>query len=47
MGRPAALSRELIVDAAANLVAEHGAEAMTARRLGEALGCDPSALYRH
>lgn len=47
MGRPAALSRERIVEGAAALVAEHGAEALTARRLGEALGCDPSALYRH
>jgi len=47
MGRPAALSRERIVDCAAALVAEHGTEALSARRLGEALGCDPSALYRH
>lgn len=47
MGRPAALSRARIVEGAAALVAEHGAEALTARRLGEALGCDPSALYRH
>jgi len=47
MGRPAALSRDLIVAAAAALVEEHGAEALSARRLGDALGCDPSALYRH
>lgn len=47
MGRPAALSRERIVDCAAVLIAEHGTEALSARRLGEALGCDPSALYRH
>ena len=47
MGRPAGLSRERIVEAAARLVIEHGAEALSARRLGEALGCDPSALYRH
>jgi len=47
MGRPAALSRERIVDGAAALIGEHGAEALSARRLGEALGCDPSALYRH
>jgi AcrR family transcriptional regulator len=47
MGRPAALSRERIVDVAAALVAEHGAGALSARRLGDALGCDPSALYRH
>jgi len=47
MGRPAALSRDLILAAAAALVEEHGAEALSARRLGDALGCDPSALYRH
>lgn len=47
MGRPAALSRERIVECAAALIAEHGTEALSARRLGEALGCDPSALYRH
>ncbi|MEQ1699469.1 MAG: TetR/AcrR family transcriptional regulator [Ilumatobacteraceae bacterium] len=47
MGRPAALNRELILGAAAALVEEHGAEALSARRLGDALGCDPSALYRH
>jgi TetR/AcrR family tetracycline transcriptional repressor len=47
MGRPAALSRDGIVEAAAALVAEHGTEALTARRLGRALGCDPTAVYRH
>ncbi len=47
MGRPAALSRERIVEAAAQLVVDHGSEALSARRLGDALGCDPSALYRH
>lgn len=47
MGRPPALSRERIVGCAAALIAEHGTEALSARRLGEALRCDPSALYRH
>ena len=47
MARPASLSRERIVDSAAALIAEHGTEALSARRLGDALGCDPSALYRH
>jgi AcrR family transcriptional regulator len=47
MGRPASLSRERIIEAAATLIGEHGAEALTARRLGDALSCDPSALYRH
>lgn len=47
MGRPATLSRERIVEAAVALVARRGAEHLTVRALGEALGCDPSALYRH
>ncbi len=47
MGRPATLSRERIVEAAVDLVARHGAEHLTVRSLGEALGCDPTALYRH
>ena len=47
MGRPASLSRSGIIVAAASLVREHGVEALTARRLGEALGCDATALYRH
>ena len=47
MGRPAALSRERIVDAAIQLVETGGAAALSARRLGETLGCDASALYRH
>jgi AcrR family transcriptional regulator len=47
MARPATLSRERIVDAAVALVAERGAEHLTVRALGDVLGCDPSALYRH
>ena len=47
MGRPASLSRSGIIAAAALLVREHGVAALTARRLGDALGCDPTALYRH
>ena len=47
MGRPASLSRGGIIAAAALLVREYGVEALTARRLGNALGCDPTALYRH
>lgn len=47
MARPASLSRQRMIECAASLVSEHGAEALSARRLGEALGCDPSALYRH
>ncbi|MQY07383.1 TetR/AcrR family transcriptional regulator [Actinomadura macrotermitis] len=41
------LSEELIVETALRLMREHGAGALTARRLGAALGADPSALYRY
>lgn len=47
MGRPAQLSRTRIIAAAAQLVRECGVDSLTARRLGDALGCDPTALYRH
>ncbi|MFJ4833561.1 TetR/AcrR family transcriptional regulator [Streptomyces sp. NPDC088747] len=41
------LSEKLIVDTALRLLKEHGADALTVRRLGLALGADPSALYRY
>ncbi|AJC60428.1 hypothetical protein GZL_07878 [Streptomyces sp. 769] len=41
------LSRQLIVDTALRLVDHRGAEALTVRRLGAALGADPSAIYRY
>jgi AcrR family transcriptional regulator len=41
------LSPGLIVDAATSLVGEHGAAALSVRRLGAALGCDPTAVYRY
>ncbi len=41
------LSEELIVATALRVVAEHGAAGLTARRLGIALGADPSTLYRY
>ncbi|MET7598085.1 TetR/AcrR family transcriptional regulator [Streptomyces sp. NPDC004082] len=41
------LSEELIVETALRLLGEHGADALTVRRLGRALGADPSALYRY
>ena len=41
------LSAGLIVDAAMRLVSEHGAAALSVRRLGAALGCDPTAVYRY
>ncbi|MFF5701152.1 TetR/AcrR family transcriptional regulator [Streptomyces sp. NPDC012794] len=43
----AVLSEGLIVETALRLVAQHGAEALSVRRLGAALGADPSALYRY
>jgi AcrR family transcriptional regulator len=41
------LSGDLIIDTALALIDEHGAEALTVRRLGAALGADPSAVYRY
>ncbi|MEU9091996.1 TetR/AcrR family transcriptional regulator [Streptomyces sp. NPDC048428] len=41
------LSEQLIVETALRLIGEHGAAALTVRRLGAAVGCDPSALYRY
>ncbi len=41
------LSEGLIVETALRLIGEHGAAALTVRRLGTALGADPSALYRY
>jgi AcrR family transcriptional regulator len=43
----AVLSAELITGTAMRLIEEHGADALSARRLGIALGADPSALYRY
>jgi AcrR family transcriptional regulator len=39
--------RERILTAAIELFAKHGFEAMTMRRLGDAVGLDNSSLYRH
>ncbi|WP_327583486.1 TetR/AcrR family transcriptional regulator [Nonomuraea sp. NBC_00507] len=41
------LSRELIVETAIRLLSHHGADALSVRRLGAALGADPSSLYRY
>lgn len=43
----AVLSERLIVLTALRMLREHGGEGLTARRLGLALGADPSALYRY
>jgi AcrR family transcriptional regulator len=41
------LSEELIVETALRLLKEHGSDALSVRRLGRALGADPTALYRY
>ncbi|WP_328946094.1 TetR/AcrR family transcriptional regulator [Streptomyces sp. NBC_00250] len=41
------LSEELFVQAALRVLREHGITGLTARRLGTALGADPSTLYRY
>ncbi|MFE1440242.1 TetR/AcrR family transcriptional regulator [Streptomyces sp. NPDC058739] len=41
------LSEALIVDTALRLLREHGGAGLSARRLGLALDCDPSTLYRY
>jgi AcrR family transcriptional regulator len=45
--RPDGLSLHQITAAALELVDNHGAEALTMRRLAEHLGTAPSSLYRH
>ena len=45
--RGAVLSEQLIVQTALRMLREHGGTGLTARRLGLALGADPSALYRY
>ncbi|WP_406865179.1 TetR/AcrR family transcriptional regulator C-terminal domain-containing protein [Streptomyces sp. HUAS MG47] len=41
------LSEQLIVQTALRMLHEHGSAGLTARRLGTALGADPSTLYRY
>jgi AcrR family transcriptional regulator len=41
------LSERLIVETALRLLREHGSGGLSARRLGIALDCDPSTLYRY
>ncbi|GAA2354706.1 TetR/AcrR family transcriptional regulator [Nonomuraea africana] len=41
------LSPEAIIEASLRLAARGGADAFTVRRLGEELGADPTAIYRH
>lgn len=42
-----ALSKDTIVDTTIRLIGESGAESVTMRSLGAALGTDPTAVYRH
>ena len=46
-GRPAALTREQVLIAALEIIDEDGVEALTMRRLGQALGRNPMGIYRH
>ncbi|MGW5570397.1 TetR/AcrR family transcriptional regulator [Nocardia thailandica] len=46
-GRPSRLSRAQIVAVARDLVAAHGVEALTMRRLAAELSATPMAVYRH
>ena len=41
------LDRERILDAAQAIAHEHGIAKLTMRRIGTALGADPTAVYRH
>ncbi|MEX0172144.1 TetR/AcrR family transcriptional regulator [Streptomyces sp. LMG1-1-1.1] len=41
------LSEKLIVQTALRMLREHGTAGLSARRLGAALGADPSTLYRY
>ncbi|HET9655292.1 MAG TPA: helix-turn-helix domain-containing protein [Kineosporiaceae bacterium] len=45
--RAVSLSSDLIVDRALELTEREGPSALTMRRLGEELGVDPTAVYRH
>ncbi|WP_030770795.1 TetR/AcrR family transcriptional regulator [Streptomyces sp. NRRL F-2664] len=45
--RGTVLSEKLIVETALRMVREHGSAGLSARRLGAALGADPSTLYRY
>lgn len=47
VGRKPRLNRELVLSTALNLVDDEGLEALTMRRLGQELGCDPMSLYRY
>ena len=45
--RPAALTRDQVLAAALQIIDEQGVEALTMRRLGQALDRNPMGIYRH
>lgn len=45
--RPVSLTREVVLSAALAIIDRDGADGLTMRRLGQALGRDPMALYRY
>jgi TetR/AcrR family tetracycline transcriptional repressor len=46
-GRPALISREVVLTAALRLVDDRGLEELTMRKLGAELGVDPMTIYHH
>ena len=46
-GRPVALTREQVLVAALEIIDQDGVEALTMRRLGQALDRNPMGIYRH
>jgi AcrR family transcriptional regulator len=46
-GRPAALTREQVLVSALEIIDQDGVEALTMRRLGQALDRNPMGIYRH
>ncbi|MFC9974570.1 TetR/AcrR family transcriptional regulator [Spirillospora sp. NPDC127200] len=46
-GRPARLTRERIVAAALQIVTRQGSDALSMRRVADALGSAPMSIYRH
>ena len=46
-GRPARLSRDAVLRAAAHIADERGLDALTMQRVGEQVGAEAMSLYRH
>ena len=44
---PSKVTRDQIVEAAIEVLDEHGSDGFSMRRLGDALGVDPMAVYHH